>query len=106
MPAFSSFLMATALIVGTASTVKAAKDRKKAAAALAVQNKKDEDLQRSLASQATGKKALTAGEVDLQSQEAEEEADILARSKRNRLKVSKKTVGGLTGGGGTGLSVG
>ena len=59
-----------------------------------------------MASKVTAPRVKEEDNIELESEEAAEDAAILRRSKRNRLKVRKAgDVGGLQGGG-TGLKVG
>lgn len=106
MPAFTSLLLGAALAVGAGSAVKASSDRRKAERTAEERARRAEELRKKMASRVTAPKVKEEAEVELQSGEAAEEEDIRRRSKKGRLKVARKSVGGLGTGTGTGLKVG
>ena len=86
-----------ALAIGAASSAKAASDRKKARQQAASQAAADLALRKKLASKVTAPTVKEEAQVDLESEEALEEAAILKRSKKGRLKVQRSTgTGGLS----------
>jgi hypothetical protein len=97
-------LLAGSLIAGAAA-MKANRDRKKVLEEQKRQAAADLALRKQLASKVTAPTIKEEAQVELESEEALEDASILGKGKKQRLKVPRN-VGGLASTGGTGLSVG
>ena len=93
-------------LLAAGSTAVSVRQQGKAESAAADRARRAEELRMKMASKVTAPRVKEEAQIELESEEAAEDAAILKRSKRNRLKVAKAgAVGGLQGSG-TGLKVG